>query len=153
MDPEEPPSPLAKEQRMKKHEVPQDNEGLREGKAVELYYAVDENGEYVTVPTCGWAPKNAALLQAWEVIHEKVEEARQQVLQGKLSPIAYYMEKNIMDVKLLASYIGLPRWKVRRHLKPTVFAKLDEMVLRRYADLFRISVEALTNFRGKPGKE
>jgi hypothetical protein len=74
-------------------------------------------------------------------------------LQGKLSPIAYYMEKNIMDVKLLASYIGLPRWKVRRHLKPTVFAKLDEMVLRRYADLFRISVEALTNFRGKPEKE
>jgi hypothetical protein len=138
---------------MKKHEVPQDNEGLREGKAVELYYAVDENGEYVTVPTCGWAPKNAALLQAWEVIHEKVEEARQQVLQGTLSPIAYYMEENIMDVKLLASYIGLPRWKVRRHLKPSGFAKLDERVLRRYADLFRIPVEALTNFRGKPGKE
>jgi len=138
---------------MKKHEVPQDNEGLREGKALDLYYAVDENGNYVTVPSCGWAPKHAALLQAWEVIHEKAEEARQQVLQGKLSPIAYYMEKNIMDVKLLASYIGLPRWKVRRHLKPSGFAKLDEMVLRRYADIFRIPVEALTNFREKSEKE
>ena len=138
---------------MKKHEVPQDNEGLREGKAVELYYAVDENGEYVTVPTCGWAPKNAALLQAWEVIHEKVAEARNQVLQGRLSPIAYYMEKNLMDVKLLASYMGLPRWKVRRHLKPSGFAKLDGIVLGRYADLFRVPVEALTNFRGTPEKE
>ena len=138
---------------MKKHEVPQDNEGLREGKAVELYYAVDENGEYVTVPTCGWAPKNAALLQAWEVIHERVEEARKQVLQGKLSPIAYYMEKNLMDGKLLASYMGLPRWKVRRHLKPSGFAKLEETLLRRYADLFRIPVETLTNFRGIPEKE
>jgi len=138
---------------MKKHEVPQDNEGLREVKHLDLYYAVDENGDYVTVPSCGWAPKNAALLQAWDVIHEKVEEARQQVLQGKLSPIAYYMEKNIMDVKLLANYIGLPKWKVRRHLKPSGFTKLDEIVLRRYADIFRIPVEALANFREKPEKK
>ena len=135
---------------MKKHEVPQDNEGLREVKQLDLYYAVDENGDYVTVPSCGWAPKNAALLQAWDVIHEKVEEARQQVLQGKLSPIAYYMEKNIMDVKLLASYIGLPKWKVRRHLKPSGFTRLDENVLQRYADIFSIPVEAMTNFRERP---
>jgi len=135
---------------MKKHEVPQDNDGLREGKQLDLYYAVDENGNYVTVPSCGWAPKNAAILQAWAVIREKVEEARQQVLQGKLSPIAYYMEKNIMDVKLLASYIGLPKWKVRRHLKFSGFTKLDEIVLRRYADIFSIPVEALTNFRERP---
>ena len=138
---------------MKKHEVPQDNEGLREGKPLDLYYAVDENGDYVTVPSCGWAPKNAALLQAWDVIHEKVEEARQQVLQGKLSPIAYYMEKNIMDVKLLASYIGLPKWKVRRHLKLSGCTKLDEIILRRYADIFSIPVEALTNFRESAEKK
>jgi hypothetical protein len=138
---------------MKKHEVPQDNAGLREGQQLDLYYAVNENGDYVTVPSCGWAPKNAAILQAWDVIHEKVAEARQQVLQGKLSPIAYYMEKNIMDVKLLASYIGLPKWKVRRHLKPSGFRKLDAMVLRRYADLFSIPVEALTNFRESAEKK
>ena len=35
-----------------------------------------------------------------------MKETRQQILQGKLSPIAYYMEKNIMDEKLLATYIG-----------------------------------------------
>jgi len=138
---------------MKKHEVPQDNEGLREGKQVDLYYVVDENGNYVTVPSCGWAPKNAALLQAWDMIHEKVEEVRQQVLHGKLSPIAYYMEKNIMDVKLLASYIGLPKWKVRGHLKPSGFTKLGERVLRRYADLFSVPVEALTNFRESAEKK
>jgi hypothetical protein len=132
---------------MKKHEVPQDNVGLQEGKQLDLYYAVNENGDYVMVRSCGWAPKNAAILQAWNVIHEKVEEARRQVLQGKLSPIAYYMQKNIMDVKLLASYIGLPKWKVRRHLKPSGFTKLDAVVLRRYADLFSIPVEALTHFR------
>ena len=132
---------------MKKHEVPQDNADLLEDKAMDLCYAVDENMNYVTVPSHGWAPKNAALLQAWDVIYGRMEATRQQILQGKLSPIAYYMEKNIMDVKLLATFIGLPKWKVRRHLKPTGFRKLDEKLLRRYADIFHVPVEALTNFK------
>jgi hypothetical protein len=131
---------------MKKHEVPQDDDGFMEGRQMDLSYAVDENGNYVTVPSCGWAPKNEALSQAWEVIHERVEETRQQVLQGKLSPIAYYMEKNLMDERLLATYVGLPKRKVRKHLKPEGFAKMDEKVLRRYVDLFGIPVEALTDF-------
>jgi hypothetical protein len=133
---------------MKRHEVPQDNdEGLLEGKQLDLCYAVDENGNYVTVPSHGWAPKNAALLQAWDVIHGKMEIARQQIMQGKLSPIAYYMEKNIMDVKLLATFVGLSKWKVRRHLKPTGFRKLDETSLRRYAEIFHVPLEALTHFK------
>jgi hypothetical protein len=131
---------------MKKHEVPQDDDGLMEGRQMDLSYALDEDVNYVTVPSSGWAPKNAALSQAWDVIHERVEETRQQILQGKLSPIAYYMEKNIMDEKLLATYVGLPKRKVRRHLKPNGFAKMDEKVLRRYADIFSIPVEALTDF-------
>jgi hypothetical protein len=131
---------------MKKNEVPQDDVGLMEGKQMDLSYAVDENGNYVTVPSCGWAPKNEALLQAWDVIHEKMKEVKQQILQGKLSPIAYYMEKNIMDEKLLATYIGLPKWKVRRHLKPDGFVKMDEKILRRYADIFGIPVGSLTDF-------
>jgi hypothetical protein len=131
---------------MKKQDVPQDNEGLLEGKPLDICYALDENGKYITVPSHGWAPKNAALLQAWEVIEGKMAAARQQILQGKLSPIAYYMEKNIMDLKLLASFIELPKWKVRRHLKPSGFRKLNEMTLHRYAAIFHVSVEALTHF-------
>jgi hypothetical protein len=135
-----------KKRPMKKHEVPQDDDGLMEGRQMDLSYALDENGNYVTVPSCGWAPKNEALLQAWDVIHERMKETRQQILQGKLSPIAYYMEKNIMDEKLLATYVGLPKRKVRRHLKPDGFAKMDEKILRRYADFFGIPVESLTDF-------
>jgi hypothetical protein len=75
-----------------------------------------------------------------------MKETRGQILRGKLSPIAYYMEKNIMDEKLLATYIGLPKRKVRRHLKPDGFAKMDEKVLRRYADLFGVPLESLTDF-------
>ena len=132
---------------MKKSEVPQDNEGLQEGKQLDLYYVLDETGKYVTVPSCGWEPKNAAMFQAWELIHEKAEQVRQEILQGRLSPIAFYMEKNIMTPKLLASYAGLPKWKVKRHLKPSGFTKLDQATLKIYADIFEIPAEALTNFK------
>jgi hypothetical protein len=130
---------------MKKKEVPQD-EGLYEGRFEDVCYALDENGNYTVVPSTGWQPKTDALLQAWEVIHEKVEQVRQQVLAGKLSPIAYYMEKNLMDVKLLADYTDLPKRKVRKHLNPGRFKKLDDKVLARYAETFSISVETLRNF-------
>lgn len=130
---------------MKKKEVPQD-EGLTEGLPIDIYYALDENGNYTVVPSSGWQPKTDAMLQAWEVIHEKVEQVRQQVLAGELSPIAYYMEKSMMDLRLLADYAGFPRRKVRRHLKPDRFNKLDDQILVRYAETFGITVEMLRNF-------
>ena len=131
---------------MKKKEVPQD-EGLMEGRFEDVCYALDENGNYVAVLSKGWKPKTDAMLQAWEVVHEKVEQVRQDVLAGKVSPIAYYMEKNIMDVSLLADYAGLSRWKVKKHLKPGRFARLKEDILQRYADIFEISVAELKNYK------
>ena len=130
---------------MKKKEVPQD-EGLTEGLPIDIYYALDENGNYTVVPSTGWQPKTDAMLQAWDVIHEKVEEVRKKVIAGELSPIAYYMEKSLMDLKLLADYAGLPKRKVRKHLKPEHFSKLDDQVMGRYAETFGISVEMLRNF-------
>jgi len=127
---------------MKKKEVPQD-EGLNEGRFEDVCYALDENGNYVAVLSTGWNPKTDALLQAWEVIDEQVELTRQRVLSGELSPIAYYMEKNLMDLKLLSDYVGIPKRKIRKHLKPDRFKKLDEETLIRYAETFRISMEVL----------
>ena len=131
---------------MKKKEVPQD-EGLMEGRFEDVCYALDENGNYVAVLSKGWSPKNEAMLQAWDVIHEKVENVRQEVLAGKISPIAYFMEKNIMDLKLLADYVDLPKRKVRKHLHPEKFAQLGDDILQRYADTFEIQLEDLKNFR------
>lgn len=130
---------------MKKKEVPQD-EGLNEGLFKDVCYALDDEGNYIAVPSTGWQPKTDALLQAWDVIHEKVEQVRQQVLAGKLSPIAYYMEKNLMDLRLLADYADLPKRKVRKHLKPDRFIKLDDQIMQRYAEIFGISAGMLRNF-------
>lgn len=134
---------------MNKKDVPQDDEGLLEGKFREVCYAVDENGNYVAVHSSGWTPKNAALQQAWVDVNEKIEQVRQEVAAGELSPLAYYMEKNIMAVKLLSQYSEIPKWKVKRHLKPKHFNKLDGDILKLYADVFNITVEELTNINIK----
>lgn len=131
---------------MKKKEVPQD-EGLSDGLFEDICYALDENGNYTVVPTTGWQPKTDAMRQAWDVIHEKTEQARQRVLAGEVSPIAYYMEKNMMDIRLLADYAELPKRKVRKHLDPERFGKLDDDTLKRYAEAFEISVDMLRNYR------
>jgi hypothetical protein len=131
---------------MKEKEVPQDNEGLFEGKLREMCYAVDETGNYVTVLSTGWDPKNAALKQAWSDINEKIESTRKQVLAGELSPLAYYMEKTIMDVGLLAKYSGIKKWKVKRHLKPGNFARLSENDLKKYAQALDVKEDELKNF-------
>ena len=132
---------------MKKEQVPQDNEGLHEGKFRDLCYAVDDDGNYVAVHSTGWSPKNEAMKQAWEEIHVKVDEARKKVIDGELSMLAYHMEKNIMAIKLLSQYTGISRRKIRKHMKPEVFANLETKVLQKYTDAFNISMEELTDIK------
>ena len=61
---------------------------------------------------------------------KKLKTARKQVLAGILSPLAFYMELNIMDVSILAGYTGISKWKVRRHLKMKNFKKLKPELLQ-----------------------
>ncbi len=124
---------------MKKKEVPQDDANMMQGKFREPVYSLDEDGNYTTVKSVGWDPKNAVMQQAWDNINEKIEETKQKVIEGKLSPIAYYMEKNIMDVGLLSKYMGLWKWTVKKHLRPKHFNKLSEEIIIQYADIFNIT--------------
>jgi len=130
---------------MKKNEVPQDDANMLEGKFREPCYALDENGNYTTIRSVGWEPKNIIMQDAWDVVNDRIEEVKQEVINGRLSPIAYYMEKNLMDTKILASYIGLWRFTVKKHLKMKVFDKLTDDVLNKYADTFDIKLETLKN--------
>lgn len=128
---------------MKKDEVPQDDENLFEGKFKVVKYAVDENGNYGTVGSVGWEPENTVLNQAWDEINKKVAEAKEKVEAGELSPLAYHMEKNIMDVAMLAQYMDISKRNVSKHLEPAGFNELDGKTLARYAEVFDISVEEL----------
>lgn len=128
---------------MKKSEVPQDKSNLESKSFKELCYAVDENGNYTTAQSTGWTPKTIALDNAIEDINERVETAKQSVLNGQTSPIEYYMELHKMDLNILASYADMWKWRVKRHFKPKVFKRLSKRVLQKYADIFEISVAQL----------
>ncbi len=126
---------------MLKKEVPQDQEVL-DGQN-EVFYAVDENGRYVLAQSTGWEPANLANVQAWDAIKDELTGILAQIRQGALSPLAFHMASNQMDEKLLARYMGLFVWQVRRHLKPGPFARLKPDLKKRYADVLLVTVEEL----------
>ena len=132
---------------MRKDEVPQDKSNLESANFRELCYAVDENGDYITANSTGWDPKTIALDNAIKVIQERVEDAKERVIKGQTSPIEYYMELHKMDIGILASYVGLWKWRVKRHFKPTVFKKLSSRTLQKYADVFEITIDELQQIK------
>ncbi len=130
---------------MKREQVPQDDDHLMEGRTRDLCYAVDENGEYVQVLSTGWEPKNAALMQAWEEINEQARAVYSRVQAGATSPLAFFMAQCMFDITLLSDYTGLPKRKVKAHLEPESFRRLDEETLMKNAEAFNITVEDQVN--------
>jgi len=128
---------------MEKNLVPQDDENFFQGKTRDLCYATDETGKYTTVLSSGWEPKNIVFRQAWNEINKSIEITHQKVIAGDLSPIAFYMEKNLMDIKLLSEYMEISKRHVKKHLLPSEFGKLNNETLEKYAEIFNISIEEL----------
>lgn len=108
-----------------------------------MHYDVDENGNYHHGMKNNWGHKEITNKQTWVIVHERLEEARKRVFDGSSSPVEYYMEMCIMDIKLLSQFTGIAKWRIRRHMKPSVFNKLSEKVLKKYADAFEVSMDEL----------
>lgn len=127
---------------MKKEDVPQDISAL--GKiTTEVCYATDENGKYTAQQSRGWNVKIDALDVTWQDVQKKTEAAKQKALNNEVSPLLFFMERSVMDVGILAKYMGLFKWQVKRHLKPGIFNKLPEKTLVKYAEVFNVTVDEL----------
>jgi hypothetical protein len=81
--------------------------------------------------------------QALLALEAQVECMRQDVLKGRRSTLAYHMGARQMTPGLLAAHVGIATWRVKRHLKPQVFAKLDEGLLQRYCECLDLTPEQL----------
>ena len=110
----------------------------------ELCYVKNEDGNYETDLSTGWDAKAVALENAWKEIELRRAESMQDVKDGKVSPIAYYMEVALMDLTVLSGYTGFYKWQIKRHLKPSVFKNLSASKLSKYAEVFEIEVDDLT---------
>jgi len=132
---------------MKIKEVPQDNIKTFKGFGTKAMYAVDENGQYATIPTSGWEVEEVVLRDVVDDFTKLAEEAKSRVIKGNTSPIEYYMNKYFMDLPALAAGMSLTKWRVKRHFNPKVFNKLNNEMLQKYADFFNLDVEELKNFK------
>ena len=53
------------------------------------------------------------------------------------------MERSRMDWATLSDYMGMWKWRVKRHSSVSVFECLSEKILQKYAKVFNISIEEL----------
>ena len=132
---------------MKTKEVPQDDNATFKGYGTKAVYAVDENGQYTRSPTTGWEVEEVVLRDVVNDFEKLARKAKIRAIKGETSPIEYFMNKYFMDVPALAAGMGLARWRVKRHLTPQVFDKLNDRLLQRYADFFQVDVDTLKNFK------
>jgi hypothetical protein len=128
---------------MKIKEVPQDGAILESTEVRDVCYALDEDGTYKEVLSVGWSPKNEAIQFAWSAINEESAKIRQEVIEGKLSPLAYHLSRLVMTPRILADYTGFSTRKIKKFCRPELFAGLNHEVLEKLAGALNISVEQL----------
>jgi hypothetical protein len=119
--------------------VPQEGNATLGGhrKAV---YARDANGRMVIAPSAGWEAEEIVTSNAVESLHAQAEDARSRVQAGAASTLEFWMYARRMDIPLLSQTSGFWQWRVKRHLRPAVFAGLAQAQLQRYADALGLTV-------------
>ena len=127
---------------MRERDVPQEGNATLAGyrKAV---YAVGDDGRVRIVASRGWEVEEIVTRQAVEDLERLAREARGRALDGLTSPLEVHMYRARMDLALLSQATGLWRWRIRRHFRPQVFARLSTELRQRYADALGLSLEAL----------
>ena len=106
------------------------------------YYKLSDNGQYTLETEAPWAEKvSVALIISGNRAY--LEEIRRAVIAGRKSPLCYYLELRQMTPGMLAKAAGIASFRVKRHFRPEIFAKLKPSVLSRYTKALRVTLEEL----------
>lgn len=115
-----------------------------------ISYIANDTGNQELVQCSMWHPVNIVNQQAWREIKKQIEASKESVAAGRVSCLHYYMTANQMDVSLLAGYTRQPRWLVRLHMMPFFFRLLRAGTLKKYGEIFKVSLDDLMQGELKP---
>jgi len=135
---------------MREAEVPQDSENSCYGGERKLIYAMDDLGDFVGVKSTGWTVEAEATHRALELIHRQCEDSWSRAQRGETSALEYYMCYRRMDLALLSQTTGLFKWRIRRHFKPPIYARLKDTLLARYAQALEFEIDTLKQLPEQP---
>lgn len=126
-------------------EIPKEPNATLDG-IQKVMYAKNEQGEFERY-NYGSSVEEFATQVAVEEYETLKQECLARIKQGISSPIEYFMYENRMDLPTLASAVGMFQWRVKRHLKMSVFQTMSDALLLRYADVFSLDLFYLKDFR------
>ncbi len=110
-----------------------------------VLYVEKEDGTYGRVESASFLSKNY-LDDYFEKVRKWDAELKEKLDKGEISPVYYYMVMLEMGQGDLASRVGIPKWKLKKHLKMKAFEKISLCMLKRYADVFDVPVSNLLHF-------
>lgn len=122
--------------------VPQDGNATLGGHRKAIY-ARGADGRIVVVESAGWEAEEIVTLQAVDVFDSYARAARARVEAGHSSPLEYWMYARRMDLATFSQCSGVWRWRIRRHFRPALFARLSPALLARYATTLGITPDTL----------
>jgi hypothetical protein len=109
-----------------------------------ILYVEKEDESYAPVVSGSYAVNHH--LEDFFRMKEVLEKSlMQQWLEGRISPVYYYMVLQDMGPGDLAKRMKITRRKLRKHFIPGVFDRLDEDTLKKYAIIFGVTPEKVIN--------
>jgi transcriptional regulator with XRE-family HTH domain len=82
---------------------------------------------------------------------ERLKNLQEKLLAGTISPIGFYFELYRMDVKDVAARLRVGKGTVKKHLSPKGFGSIKVDTLKKYAQIFDVSVGDFFSLISVPG--
>ena len=122
---------------MKEHEARIDN-----GKHELLLYVEKSDGTYGPLRTGAFMATK--YMDDFVAKRKNLEnEGLEKLRTGEVSAVGYYMLLRDMTVADVAARVGVPRFKVRRHMVPRGLGKVRLETLARYAEVFGVGLASM----------
>ena len=104
-----------------------------------IMYVEKEDGSYDSIMTGSYLVKNY-VDDFWEKKKKIEEEYIGKIMNGETTPIMLYMMLEELTEYELAGRVGISVRRVKKHLQPNHFEKIDLKTLKRYAEVFDVPV-------------